>query len=160
MTSRGPGPGSNSVPNLHRKAHSAICQGHLRIPRSIEFQMKEDTMRRSVMAFVLMLALTASFPLMAQRGRGAKPPQAAGTDTKPAAPTPAVNAADVINLNTATAAQIATLPGIGPKAADLIIQYRTKNGPFKKVEEIMNVRGIGEKTFLKLKSRITVGASK
>jgi competence protein ComEA len=40
------------------------------------------------------------------------------------------------------------------------VQYRQKNGSFKKIEEIMNVRGIGEKTFLKLKSRITVGAPK
>jgi competence protein ComEA len=67
---------------------------------------------------------------------------------------------EIINLNTATAAQIGTLPGIGPKTADLIIQYRQKNGPFKKVEEIMNVRGVGEKSFLKLKGRITVTAQK
>jgi competence protein ComEA len=83
----------------------------------------------------------------------------AQTDTPPAkTPKPAVAAAStqVINLNTANAIQIATLPGIGPKAADLIVQYRQKNGNFKKVEEIMNVRGIGEKTFLKIKSRITV----
>ena len=86
----------------------------------------------------------------AQRTESAKP-----TGTAPATPS-----AQIINLNTATAAQIATLPGIGPKAADLIVQYRQKNGSFKKVEEIMNVRGIGEKTFLKLKSRITVGAAK
>ena len=52
------------------------------------------------------------------------------------------------------------LPGIGPKTADLIVEYRQKNGPYKKVEEIMNVRGVGEKSFLKLKSRITVGATK
>jgi competence protein ComEA len=83
----------------------------------------------------------------------------AQTDAPPAkTPKPAVAAAStqVINLNTATAIQIATLPGIGPKAADLIVQYRQKNGNFKKVEEIMNVRGIGEKTFLKLKGRIIV----
>ena len=103
-------------------------------------------MRRSAMPFIMMLALTAPFPVMAQRGGPAKPAQGA--------------AIDVINLNTATAAQLATLPGIGPKAADLIVQYRQKNGSFKKIEEIMNVRGIGEKTFLKLKSRITVGAPK
>ena len=104
-------------------------------------------MRRSAMAFIMMMALTASFPLMAQRG-------------KPAAAAPAVAATDVINLNTATAVQLATLPGIGPKAAELIVQYRQKNGSFKKIEEIMNVRGIGEKTFLKLKSRNTVSAAK
>jgi competence protein ComEA len=112
------------------------------------------------MAFMMMVALMTSFPLMAQRGKPAKPAQGGESDTKPAAAAPAVAATDVINLNTATAVQLATLPGIGPKAADLIVQYRQKNGSFKKIEEIMNVRGIGEKTFLKLKSRITVGAPK
>jgi comEA protein len=116
-------------------------------------------MRRSAMVFITVLALTGSFPLMAQRGERTKPAQGAESDTKPAAATPSVPATEVINLNAATAAQIATLPGIGPKTADLIVQYRQKNGSFKKVEEIMNVRGIGEKTFLKLKSRITVAGT-
>jgi competence protein ComEA len=119
-------------------------------------------MRRSAMAFITVLVLTGSLPLMAQRGERTKPAQGAENDTKPAAAkvaAPTVAATDVINLNTATAVQLATLPGIGPKAADLIVQYRQKNGSFKKVEEIMNVRGIGEKTFLKLKSRITVAAA-
>ena len=75
---------------------------------------------------------------------------------KPAKPAVVIAPGDIVNLNTATAAQIATLPGIGPKTAELIVQYRTKQKGFKKIEEIMNVRGIGEKTFLKLKSRITV----
>jgi competence protein ComEA len=69
----------------------------------------------------------------------------------------AAGAAPVVNLNTATATQIATLPGIGEKAAQRIIEYREKNGGFKKIEELMNVKGIGEKSFLKLKPRITVG---
>jgi competence protein ComEA len=63
---------------------------------------------------------------------------------------------EVVNLNSATAAQIASLPGIGPKTAELVVQYRLKNGPFKKIEEVMNVRGIGEKSFLKIKDRLTV----
>ena len=66
----------------------------------------------------------------------------------------------VVNLNTATVTQIATLPGIGEKAAQRIIEYREKNGGFKKIEELMNVKGIGEKSFLKLKPLITVGDSK
>jgi competence protein ComEA len=69
----------------------------------------------------------------------------------------ATAAGEVVNLNTATATQIATLPGIGEKAAQRIIEYREKNGGFKKVEELMNVKGIGEKSFLKLKPLVTVG---
>jgi competence protein ComEA len=72
----------------------------------------------------------------------------------------AATAPAVVNLNTATASQIATLPGIGEKAAQRIIEYREKNGGFKKIEELMNVKGIGEKSFLKLKPLITVGDSK
>jgi competence protein ComEA len=66
----------------------------------------------------------------------------------------------VINLNTATAQQLDSLPGIGAKVAARIIEYRQKNGPFKKIEDLMNVRGIGEKNFLKIRNRLTVAPGK
>lgn len=66
----------------------------------------------------------------------------------------------VININTAPAADLQQLPGIGAKTAARIIDFRQKNGPFKKIEELMNVRGVGEKNFLKLKASITVGQAK
>jgi competence protein ComEA len=65
-----------------------------------------------------------------------------------------------VNLNSASAAQLQTLPGIGASAAQRIVEYRQKNGNFKKIEELMNVKGIGEKSFLKLKPLITVSADK
>jgi competence protein ComEA len=65
-------------------------------------------------------------------------------------------AAAMINLNTATAAELEMLPGIGPKVAARIVEYRQKKGPFKKIEELMNVQGIGEKSFLKLRAQLTV----
>ena len=64
----------------------------------------------------------------------------------------------VVNLNTATVAELEALPGIGAKVAARIVEYRTKKGPFRKIEELMNVQGVGEKSFLKLRPQLTVGA--
>jgi len=85
-------------------------------------------------------------------------PAGAQTSSTHAAAKPA--AAGIVNLNTASATDLEGLPGIGAKTAARIIEYRQKNGPFKKVEELMNVRGVGEKNFLKLKPQITVGTPK
>jgi competence protein ComEA len=63
-----------------------------------------------------------------------------------------------INVNTASSAELESLPGIGAKVAARIVEYRRKNGPFRKVEELMNVQGVGEKSFLKLRSQLTVGS--
>ena len=71
---------------------------------------------------------------------------------------PAAKPAALVNLNTATQRDLETLPGIGAATAARIIEYRTKKGPFKKIEELMNVQGIGEKSFLKIKPQITVAA--
>ncbi|MDI6698430.1 MAG: helix-hairpin-helix domain-containing protein [Candidatus Saccharicenans sp.] len=65
-----------------------------------------------------------------------------------------------ININTASAAELQNLPRIGPKVAQRIVDYRTQNGPFKKIEDIMKVRGIGEKVFNQIKDLITVGEGK
>ncbi|MCK5010183.1 MAG: helix-hairpin-helix domain-containing protein [Deltaproteobacteria bacterium] len=59
-----------------------------------------------------------------------------------------------ININTANTEQLEILPRIGTKTAQSIIEYRTQNGPFKKIEDITNVKGIGEKTLEELKGYI------
>jgi competence protein ComEA len=72
------------------------------------------------------------------------------------AATQAAAAKPAINLNAATIDQLETLPGIGRKTAERILEFRTKNGGFKRIEDLMNVKGIGEKSFLKLKPLIVV----
>ena len=62
-----------------------------------------------------------------------------------------------IDVNTATAAQLETLPGIGPVLAQRIIDYRTENGPFRTAGDLMNVSGIGEKKLEAILDLITVG---
>ena len=81
--------------------------------------------------------------------------QTAQTRTDTGAAKPAV----IVNLNTATSTELEALPGVGAKMAARIIEYRQKKGPFKKIEELMNVQGIGEKNFLKLNPQLTVGST-
>lgn len=61
-----------------------------------------------------------------------------------------------MNLNTATPEQLEELPGIGPVTAAAIVHWRTENGPFKRVEDLLEVTGIGEKTLEQLRSHVQV----
>ena len=63
---------------------------------------------------------------------------------------------EVVNINTADVSKLSTLNGIGESKAQAIIKYREDNGKFTKIEDIMNVSGIGEKAFEKIKDFITV----
>ncbi|MGB0723717.1 MAG: ComEA family DNA-binding protein [Gammaproteobacteria bacterium] len=65
-------------------------------------------------------------------------------------------AAALVNLNTADAQALATLNGIGDSRAQAIVAYRDANGPFKSVEDLVKVKGIGEKLLAKLKPMLTV----
>lgn len=61
----------------------------------------------------------------------------------------------VVNINTATVAELQLLPGVGAKTADSIVAYRAKR-PFKKIDDLIRVKGIGRKTFKKLSPHLTV----
>lgn len=61
-----------------------------------------------------------------------------------------------VNINTANLSELDSLPGVGPAIAQRILDYRAAHGKFHTIEEIKNVRGIGDKTFAKLKDYITV----
>jgi competence protein ComEA len=64
-----------------------------------------------------------------------------------------------VNLNTATVEQLTTLPGVGPTLAARIVEYREKVGQFGSAQELMNVKGVGEKNFQKIEQWLTVEAS-
>ena len=82
----------------------------------------------------------------------------------PVLPTPAVaqmatgsvSSGSIININTADAATLATLPGIGPVIAQRVVDYRLQNGPFARVEDITQVKGIGDAILAKVRDLITV----
>lgn len=73
-----------------------------------------------------------------------------------AAKTISAASSDLVNINTADAEKLATLKGIGPALAQRIIDYREQNGAFNSIDEIKNVRGIGDKKFDAFKDKITV----
>lgn len=105
---------------------------------------------RISLATVLAIGVTVLVSLPALAAAQSAP------DTQSPAPAAAAPSKAAINLNTATLEQLETLPGIGRKTAERILEYRTKSGSFKRIEDLMNVKGIGEKSFLKLKPLVAV----
>ena len=99
-------------------------------------------------ALVLSLSVGISAAAIAGQEKTAKPKSTPAAVTSP------------VNLNTATLSDLQALPGVGAATAKLIVEHREKTGGFKKVEELMNIKGIGEKSFLKLKPMVTVAAQK
>ncbi len=99
--------------------------------------------------FVL-AAVCAGFLFMALHGHAVAEPNASALQS--AEP----EQQETVELNTATAAELQTLPRVGERTAQRIIEYREEHGGFRKIEDLMNVRGIGERTFLRLRPLIRV----
>jgi competence protein ComEA len=94
-------------------------------------------------------------PTAEEVAAGAVASAAGGAPTGGAAPPGA--AGGKVNINTASATELDTLPGVGPSTAQKIVDDRTANGPFKRIEDLMRVSGIGEKKFEALKDHVSVG---
>lgn len=90
------------------------------------------------------MPVPAPAPDTAPAAAAPKPPEAGGTRR--------------LDINKATAAELELLPGIGPEAAKHIIEYRRANGPFKSLDDLDKVKGIGPKTIEKLRPLAQAGA--
>jgi len=97
--------------------------------------MKKLTQRIAVLAIAAIVALSAAPVFAADAPSG------------------------VVNINTASAEQLDLLPGVGPAVAGRIVEHRTKNGAFKSIEDLMLVKGIGEKSFEKMKPYVATSGS-
>jgi comEA protein len=86
-----------------------------------------------------------------------KTPASAAESGAGTAASPERGASESININTATAAELQALDGIGEKLSQRIVDYREKNGPFESTEDIMNVSGIGSGIYARICGDITTG---
>jgi len=100
----------------------------------------KNTLATQLVALALLLC-----PVTLAQAQSAK-----SSDSASAATPAAVSPADRVSLNTATVEQLISLPGIGPSRAQAIVELRQKLGGFKKLDDLMRVKGIGRKTFRKL----------
>jgi competence protein ComEA len=102
-------------------------------------------MKRLIVILVAVASLTCTVsPLLAAE------PVSTTSATKEAAPV-----AGLTNINTASAAEIEKLPGVGKKSAAAIVAYRTEKGKFKTAKDLLKVKGIGKKTVEKIQNLVS-----
>ena len=83
-----------------------------------------------------------------------------GLATSPAEGTAKASADNPVDINKASVESLATVPGIGKVTAERIVKWRESNGPFRRIEDLMKVKGIGDKTLDKLLPYLKVGKSR
>ena len=110
--------------------------------------------RRFILTLILLLISSANFACL----KRTRAPQQANEEQSTAAlsSSPAQTLAQRVNINTASANELATLPGIGTGLAERIIAHREAYGPFRRPEHLIIVRGISDKKFRALRDLITV----
>lgn len=105
---------------------------------------------RSLYRLATLLGSLSLLPALAAHAQSAPPAPAHGPAPEARRPGAAPAVEGVINLNTATIEELTRLPGVGPARAQAILELRAKLNGFKKLDDLMRVKGIGRKTFRKL----------
>lgn len=139
-------PGLYALPPGSRLAHAVEAAGGLSEEADAEAVNLADLLRDGQQVYV---PKRGTPPPPAPTPLGAAAPPSAGLSA-------ARSAAELININTASAAELESLPGIGPALAQRIIAYREEHGPFASPEQIMQVSGIGQGRYEQIKGQITV----
>jgi competence protein ComEA len=136
----------NKAP-VFRSSRGARCrhEGAAGFPYATKTQKEKAQMKKALL-FAGLVTLSLGLPMAAL----------ADESQEKAASTSELR----VDINTADVKELTKLPGLGEQMAKRIVAYREENGPFEKAEELMNVRGIGEKSFLKLQPHLTVGSDK
>jgi competence protein ComEA len=142
---------------VHRPGVYALAEGsRVRDALAAAGGCVGDAMLEAVnLARILADGEQVRIPTAEEVAAGAVASAAEGAPTGGAAPPGA--AGGKVNINTASATELDTLPGVGPSTAQKIVDDRTANGPFKRIEDLMRVSGIGEKKFEALKDYVSVG---
>jgi competence protein ComEA len=110
----------------------------------------------AVTALSLLAVVLAGPPALASQARAAS--TKASSSKAQTASAEAQDKASPIDVNTAGVEALTDLPGIGHSTAQRIVDYRKEHGPFKTVDELLSVKGIGEKSLARFRDRVTVGA--
>ena len=155
--------GAVRAPGVYDLPQNSIVQdainaaGGLTESATVEYLNLAEILTDGQQIFVAEVLPTAPPPAAAEGQPPASDPQPTAIAQPSAAnsPPPAASAGP-ININTASQAELETLPRIGPAIAQRIIDYRTINSPFTSIEQIKNVKGIGDATFEAIKDYITV----
>jgi comEA protein len=126
--------------NIGISWRSFSIRGHLATIVIITWQEVNMTQTKKLLTLLVILVMAAVSTISLS---AAEKQAAAGSDK-------------LVNINTADAGQLINLPQIGPKMAQRILDFRKSNGNFKRVQDLMKVKGIGEKVFAKLQPLITI----
>jgi competence protein ComEA len=136
--------GAVKNPGVYKLKNGSIIQDAINSAGGLNENVDNDLMAKDInRAETLKNNQKLLIPILTQTGQ-----QVAGTNTETVS-------ANKINLNTASLEQLDSLPGIGPVYAQRIIEYRKKK-QFSSLEEVMEIQGIGEKTYEKMKDLITI----